>query len=49
MLDQVAIKRMDDEIQAEIRAAFDFAEISPFPESARAFEGIFAERAGPND
>jgi TPP-dependent pyruvate/acetoin dehydrogenase alpha subunit len=49
VLDQVAIKRMDDEIQAEIRAAFDFAEISPFPEPARAFEGIFAEKAGSND
>jgi TPP-dependent pyruvate/acetoin dehydrogenase alpha subunit len=49
VLDQVAIKRMDNEIQAEIRAAFDFAEISPFPEPARAFEGIFAEKAGSND
>ena len=45
VLDQIAIKRMYDEIRAEIRAAFDFAEMSPFPEPAVAFEGIFAEKA----
>ena len=49
MLDKRAVKYMEDEIQAEIRAAFDFAESSPFPEPERAFQGIFAEKVAPND
>ena len=48
MLDKLAIKHMEDEIQAEIRTAFDFAENSPFPEPGFAFQGMFAEKATPN-
>ena len=39
------VTKMDDEINAEIRDAFDFAEQSPFPSSSEAFEGLFAPSA----
>ena len=48
MLDKLAIKQMEDEIQAEILAAFDFAESSQFPEPGCAFQGLFVEKAAPN-
>jgi TPP-dependent pyruvate/acetoin dehydrogenase alpha subunit len=48
MLDKLAVKHMEDQIQAEIRVAFDFAESSPFPEPVSAFQGMFAEKAVPN-
>lgn len=48
ILDKLAVKHMEHEIEAEIRAAFDFAESSPFPEPRRAFQGMFAEKAAPN-
>ena len=46
MLDRLEVKDMEDEIQAEIQTAFDFAENSPYPESEQAFQGIFSEKAG---
>lgn len=48
MLDKLAIKHMEDEIQTEIRAAFDFAENSPFPEPGYEFSGMFAENITPD-
>jgi pyruvate dehydrogenase E1 component alpha subunit len=47
-LDKLAVKHMEDEIQAEIRVAFDFAESSLFPEPGHAFQGMFAKKAAPN-
>ncbi len=49
VLDRPAIKRMDDELQAEVQAAFNFAESAPYPDSEQAFQGIFAEMATPHD
>jgi pyruvate dehydrogenase E1 component alpha subunit len=49
MLDRQEVKNMEDEIQAEILAAFDFAENSPYPESEQAFQGIFSEKAGSHE
>jgi TPP-dependent pyruvate/acetoin dehydrogenase alpha subunit len=43
VLDETAIKQMEDEINAEIQVAFNFAETSPYPESQDAFRGIFAD------
>ena len=48
ILDKPSIKHMEDEIQAEIRQAFDFAESSPFPEPGQAFQSIFVEKVAPN-
>lgn len=48
MLDKLAVKHMEDEIQDEIQDAFNFAEISPFPNSRYDHQGIFAEKAEPN-
>ena len=48
MLDKPAVKQMEDEIQAEIRVAFDFAESCPFPEPGQAFQSIFVEKPAPN-
>ncbi len=47
VLDMPTIKRMEDEMQAEIQAAFNFAENSPYPGPEEAFQGIFAEMATP--
>ena len=47
ILDKLAVKHIEDEIQAEIQAAFDFAENSPFPKPGSAFQGMFAEKAVP--
>ena len=49
MLNRQEVKNMEDEIQAEIQAAFDFAENSPYPESEQAFQGIFSEKAGSHE
>ena len=49
MLDRLEVKDMEDEIQAEIQTAFDFAENSPYPESEQAFQGIFSEKAGSHE
>ena len=49
ILDTFTVKHMEDEIQAEIQKAFDFAENSPFPEPGQAFQGIFAKKAASND
>lgn len=48
MIDKVVIKHMDDEIKAEIWAAFDFAESSQFPDPEFAFQGLFAKEVAPN-
>jgi pyruvate dehydrogenase E1 component alpha subunit len=42
VLDMPTLKRMEDEIQTEIQAAFNFADNSPYPEPEEAFQGIFA-------
>ena len=39
------LKKMEDELQAEVSAAFEFAEASPFPYSDKAFAGLFADRS----
>lgn len=46
-LDLPAVRRMDEEIHAEVQEAFDFAERSPFPAAGDAFEGLFAETDRP--
>ena len=48
ILDELSVKHIEDEIQTEILAAFDFAERSPFPEPGYAFQGIFAEKTETN-
>ena len=48
MIDKVAIKHMEDEIKAEIWAAFDFAESSQFPDPEFAFQGLFVKEVAPN-
>jgi len=48
ILDEHAVRHIEEEIQTEIRAAFDFAENSPFPEPEFAFKGIFSEKAETN-
>jgi TPP-dependent pyruvate/acetoin dehydrogenase alpha subunit len=45
VLDAGAVKKMNDALLAEINAAFEFAEHSPFPDHAEAFQGVFAETA----
>jgi pyruvate dehydrogenase E1 component alpha subunit len=37
------IEAMDAEIAKEVRAAFDFADASPFPEPAEAFADLYAQ------
>lgn len=43
VIERADAKKMDEAIAAEIREAFDFAERAPFPASAEAFEGLFAD------
>lgn len=45
VLDKAMLKKMEDELQAEVSAAFEFAEASPFPYSDKAFAGLFADRS----
>jgi len=49
VLDVSTIKHMEDEINAEIQLAFNFAETSPYPESQDAFRGIFADTDSVHD
>ncbi len=49
VLDIRTIKQMENEIHAEIQAAFNFAENSPYPGPEEAFQGIFAEMTPDHD
>lgn len=42
-LTRAQIETMDSEIAKEVRAAFDFAEASPFPDPAEAYTGLYAQ------
>ncbi len=52
-IDAAGVARMDDAIAREVRAAFEFAEASPFPDPLSATSGLYAEPppagAGPRD
>ncbi len=43
MLDPCQREQIEHEVEVEIREAFDFAEASPFPESAELFTDVFKE------
>ena len=47
VIDAVWLAALHDEIQAEIDAAFTFAEASPFPESSLAFADIYSREMAP--
>lgn len=45
-LDAVGLRSLQDALRAEVAAAFDFAEASPFPPAEDAYRGLFAAQDG---